>query len=142
MLTVRCKFTAIDLDTGAIPDQTYLVDPADNANSKSVNLPTYKSTPAGCTPDLTFKLIWKEMPAAGTFPSFINEVPTTKVTIATTDPKFSGEYTFELKATDTGGKFHTSTFKVTVSCKITAIALNVLGVTDTVYTIDSATSTP
>ena len=63
-------------------------------------IPVYSPIPTDCPYDpFTYELIYTDNPVA-TFPSFINQYPTTAITVATQDRALLGVYNFRLVATE------------------------------------------
>jgi len=63
-------------------------------------IPVYTPIPTDCLHDpFTYELHYIDDPVA-TFPTFINQYPTTAITVATQDRALLGTYNFRLVATD------------------------------------------
>jgi hypothetical protein len=125
------------LASGTILDFTYTVDPA-TATAKKVALPTYSFVPATCAAQTTLAVKWVDgTTEKTTLPAFA-KLTASEFEVNSSDVSLSGTYVFKMIATEPkSSKTNEFTFKVTIACTVTKIAVAKKNVADQTYTIKS-----
>ena len=121
--------------SGQILDFTYTVDPA-TATAKKVALPTYSFVPATCAAQTTLAVKWVDgATEKTTLPAFA-KLTASEFEVNSSDVSLSGTYVFKMIATEPkSSKTNEFTFKVTIACTVTKIAVAKKNVADLTYTI-------
>lgn len=138
-VTFYCN-QSIVFDTAAITNFTYIIDAA--ATLMQIQSPMYKGAPLQCPSAVTYTLLLEstDVPVASTPFVTLNQ---TFLTLSTSNTSFVGIYNFRITATDTvsGKTDKTVSFKATLVCRPTSIALTSGAISTQNYIINAAALT-
>lgn len=118
MITIKCT-RSIRMMSSTLKPLIYNVG-TEFLTPVDLSIPVYSPIPTDCPYDpFTYELLYIDDPIA-TFPSFINQFPTTAITVATQDRALLGVYNFRLVATEpsTGLQNNEITPQVQLICRV------------------------